>query len=211
MRWLCLFGIDGSGKSTLARRIAIFLHMQSFCSAIIWMRGTHTVASVLARILAHFPAFRGPCNPYYKICVPSKMRRLWLWVEFVSVLPVIFLRFVVPKLSGRVVVAERSFVDFLVWLVVTLRWSGVVGSFVGRSIVSLMFSLCDRVVYIRADLDTLVARRRGSPEERLIPVQLRIYDAVARAIGAPCVDTSRKSVGESVRELLEIISGASYG
>lgn len=204
---LCLFGVDGSGKTSLARGVAAYLGVRGFRVSVVWMRGTHTAASLLARMLARFSVFRGSCNPYYGVCIPSRMRRLWLWVEFLSVLPVVLLRFVVPRLSGRVVVAERSFADFLVWLVVTLGWGGVVGSFVGRSVASLMFSLCGRVVYVRADLDTLVGRRRGSREEGLIPLLLRVYDAVAGAIGAPCVDTSGKPVGRSVGELLEIIGG----
>ena len=202
---LCFFGVDGSGKSTLARRVAAYLRARGFHTTIVWMRGTHTIASVLARILAYFPLFRGSCNPYYKVCIPLKMRRLWLWIEFISVLPVIVLRFAVPKLFGRVVVAERSFIDFLVWLVVTLRWCEVVRGFIGKSVVSLQLSLCDRVVYIRADPDTLLARRKGSPEEHLIPVQLRIYDVVARAIGAPVVDTSEGTVDQSLRKVLSIV------
>jgi len=207
---LCLFGVDGSGKTTFARYVAKYLHIRGFYVVIAWMRGTHTIASVLARILACSSVFRGPCNPYYKICIPPKMKRLWLWIEFISILPVILLRFAVPKLLGRVVVAERSLIDFLAWLIVTLRWSRIIGGFIGRSIVSLQLSLCDGVIYVRADLDTLLARRRGYPEEHLIPIQLRIYDAIAKALQAPCIDTSRKTVSESIREILKII-GVGYG
>ena len=108
---LCLFGVDGSGKSTLARRVATYLRIRGFYTTIVWMRGTHTIASVLARILARFPAFRGSCNPYYRVCVSPKMRLLWLWVELASILPIILLRFITPRLLGRVVVAERSLIE----------------------------------------------------------------------------------------------------
>ncbi len=126
-----------------------------------------------------------------------------MWIEFVSILPIIFLRLFIPKLLGRMVVAERSLMDFFVWLVITLRWSGVVRSLVGRSIISLQY-LCDRIIYVRADLSTLLARRRGSKEEFLIPVQLRIYDAIAKAIEAPTIDTSKQTTDEGIREILRI-------
>lgn len=202
---LCFAGVDGSGKSTLAGRVALYLRARGLRVVVVWMRGTHTFASVLARFLARFSSFRGPCNPYYGICVPRGMRGLWLWVEFVSVLPVVVARLVFRGLFGGVVVAERSLLDFLVWLVVTLRWGGAVGSFVGRSAVSLHLSLCDRSVYVRADPGVLLSRRRGSPEERLIPLQLRVYDAVARAVGVPVVDTSRAAVDESFRRVLGVL------
>jgi len=207
---LCLFGVDGAGKTTLARYIATYLRIQGFYATTVWMRGTHTIASVLARFLACFSVFRGSCNPYYKICIPSSMKQLWLWIEFISILPIILLRFVVSKLLDRVVIAERSLIDFLAWLIVTLRWSRIIRSFIGKSIISLQLSLCDRAIYVRADLDNLLARRKGCSEKRLIPIQLQIYDAIAKALQTPCINTSRKTVNESVREILEII-GVGYG
>jgi len=69
---LCLFGPDGSGKSTLANHVAGWFRGRGFCVAVVWLRGTHTLASIFARLLARFSRFRGPCNPYYWICVPRK-------------------------------------------------------------------------------------------------------------------------------------------
>ena len=134
---ICLFGPDGSGKSTLANHIAGWFRGRGFCVVVVWLRGTHTLASIFARFLARFSRFRGPCNPYYWICVPRVLRWLWVWVEFFSILPIVFFRFVVPRFLGCVVVAERCLVDFLVWLMVSLRWFGVVGCFVGRVVLVL--------------------------------------------------------------------------
>lgn len=204
---VCLFGVDGSGKSTLAQNYQSTVNSKNIKVKIAWIRGTHTISSVLARILPRMESFRGLCNPYYKICIPIKLRFLWLWLEFVSVLPLVFSRFVLPRLRGRVVIAERGLVDFLVWLVVTLRWAGVLKSFVGRVVLSLSRRVCGCLVYVRASVDVLLERRRGYPEAWSIPVQLAIYDRIAAVLGVPVIDTSKSTPAESVRKLIEILGG----
>ncbi|WP_187286340.1 hypothetical protein [Desulfurococcus mucosus] len=131
------------------------------------------------------------------------MSYLWVWLEFFSALPVFFARFVLPRITGRVVVAERCPVDFLVWLAVTLR-RNVFKSFIGRATLSIAFSLCECMVYVRADEGVLLSRRSALWDRRVIPVELRIYDSLARFLGVRVVDTSGKSVEESLREVVEI-------
>lgn len=205
---ISLFGPDGSGKTTIARKIATYLRAHGVDVAVVWMRGTHTLASILAKFLARFQAFQGPCNPYYRICIPSKMKRLWTWIEFASILPIILTRFAFPKLLWRVVIAERSFIDFLVWLIITLRNHDVAKSFCWKAALSLASSLSDEMLYIRADPEVLAARRKGSREGYLIPLQLQIYDTLAEILKAPCIDTSRKPVDETLKEALKKIGAA---
>ncbi|MGB9622287.1 MAG: AAA family ATPase, partial [Candidatus Bathyarchaeia archaeon] len=49
MPLICLFGPDGSGKSTLARALTKRLSDENFRVKLSWMRGTHTLASLVAR------------------------------------------------------------------------------------------------------------------------------------------------------------------
>jgi len=72
-----------------------------------WMRGTYTLASLLARFLSKFAPFRGSDNPYHGISIPSSARRIWQLLEFISTLPILLTRFVLSSLLGYVVVAER--------------------------------------------------------------------------------------------------------
>jgi len=67
MPLICLFGSDGSGKTTLAKALARELEDHGFNVRISWMRGTHTLASPLARFLSRFTLFRESDNPYYGI------------------------------------------------------------------------------------------------------------------------------------------------
>ena len=201
---ICLCGPDGSGKSTIAIRLVLHFRMRHRCIRVIWLRGTHTFASVLARFLRTFSIFSGSCNPYYNICIPRGMKGLWIWIELLSILPVILMRLVIPRLLGCVIIAERCLIDFLIWLIITLKLSNV-HSLVLSIILTLSKSLCSYTIYIRANENVLLYRRRNTTERYLIPIELRIYDKVTQILNVPHVDTTNKFVHESVREILEII------
>lgn len=202
---VCLFGADGSGKTSIAKYVVARLCNCKRDVCVVWVRGSHTFASLLARLLSKFEVFRGECNPYYHICVPPKMKKLWMWIELTSIIPVVLKRFVIPKLLKRTVIAERSLLDFLVWLLTTLRYPNVMKSLCCKFILSLTFSLCDRAIYVRAEEEVLVSRRKGFSEERLISIQLSVYDSLARSLNTPCIDTSEKTVSESAKEALRLI------
>ena len=202
MPLVCLFGPDGSGKSTLAKALAYFLKRKGLRVMISWMRGTHTLASILARLLSKFRTFQGPCNPYYHICIPPNLKTLWVWIEFYSMLPILFLRFVLPRALGYLVVAERGLIDFLVWITLTTHQPRVLTSIIGRFTMALTRKITTNI-YIRADLKTLQKRRQTSPETPSLSIQLKIYDAIAKAYRIPIVDTSNNSIVESIKQILE--------
>jgi len=204
MLLICLFGPDGSGKSTLAKALAYFLKKKELRVMISWMRGTHTLASILARFLSKFRTFQGPCNPYYHICIPPNLKTLWVWIEFFSMLPILFLRFILPRSLGYLVIAERGLIDFLVWLMITTCQPRVLTSIISRFTIALAQKTSTNI-YIRADLKTLQKRRRFSPETPSLSIQLKIYDAIAKAYETPTVDTSNNSIAESTKQILEQI------
>jgi hypothetical protein len=71
---------------------------------------------MLARFLSKFVTFKGSDNPYYGISIPSYMKRVRQLIEFISVLPVLLVWFLLPGLLGYTVIAERYIPDFLVWV-----------------------------------------------------------------------------------------------
>jgi thymidylate kinase len=113
MSLICLFGPDGSGKTTMAKALTRKLENHNLKVKISWMRGTHTLASVLARHFSRFAAFKGSDNPYYGVYIPSDMRRLWQLLEFMSVLSILLVKFILPRILGYIVIAERYVPDFL--------------------------------------------------------------------------------------------------
>ena len=91
MTIICFFGPNGSGKSTLAKALAREFEYRRFRTLVSWMRGTHTLASMLARFLSKFATFKGSDNPYYGISIPNNAKRVWQLIEFISVLPILLL------------------------------------------------------------------------------------------------------------------------
>jgi len=189
-------GADGSGKTTVSKLLLWYLSKHvSVC--IHWFRGSHLFVSVLARFFHGFSSFRGSCNPYYRICVPEKLRRVWVFLEFVSILPHLFARFLLVRVC-KVVVCDRDLLDFIVWLVVTLDAPWILNTLIGRFLIRLVSR--ENIVYLYADVDTL-ARRADVPREFIVK-ELAIYNILARHFAKCSIDTGRSG---PVRVVVEVI------
>ncbi|MEM3694079.1 MAG: AAA family ATPase [Candidatus Bathyarchaeia archaeon] len=205
MPMICFFGPDGSGKSTLARAIAKKLVRNEFKIRISWIRGTHTLAFLIARFLYGFNAFKGLDNPYYGIKIPGKMITLWCLLEFASVLPVFFARYLLPSLvGGYTVIGERGLLDFVVWTSMVTHNHNFARNLLGRVAIAIA-SKYSFNIYLKADISTLRIRKRDSTPD-LLKYQLRIYDSLAKALKTPIVDTTNKKVEESIGEILYYIA-----
>ncbi len=203
MPLICLSGPDGAGKSTIARKAAAILLRRGIKVRISWMRGTHTLASIIARFLRKFGAFRGEQNPYFKISIPSKFKAMWQLIEFISMLPVWIIKFAIPSYIGYSVIGERCLIDFIVWISITTRDPHFVDGYLGR--ISLALAMrSSQNVYVRADLETLKNRRRA--EHSLLSKQLALYDLInGKILNLPVIDTGKCDIGESVEKLLDEI------
>ena len=166
---ICLFGPDASGKSTLARALVEELRRRGLKVRSSWMRGTHTLASLIARLLSRLDALKGTDNPYYRIAIPKSLRRLWQLLEFSSALPVVLFRFVIPSALGYWVVADRYVTDLVAWVSVTTRDR----DYVRRGEARFLLALASRArvkVYVTAALEELT--KRGEASSRFLSEQI---------------------------------------
>jgi len=200
---ICFFGPDGSGKTTIAMSLAEKLRSRSLKVKLSWMRGTHTLASKLARFLSKFVTFRGSDNPYYSISIPNHMKRLWQLIEFISMLPVLLVRFMLPSLLGYTVIAERYIPDFLVWVVITTDDSSYLSSISARFLLALAL-MAKAKIYVKADLQKLIERRMDM-DPSFIMKQLILYEKLAEGMNSLTLDTTNKSVDESMNSLLAFL------
>jgi hypothetical protein len=203
MPLICLFGPDGAGKTSLARTLKVELARRGFRAQVSWMRGTHTFASLLARMMARFPSLAGSDNPYYHISIPKRLLPMWQSVEFVSMLPVLLARFLLPSLRGNFVIAERYIPDFFVWVTLTTNDSTYFGSFSARFLLSLL-SKTGTKFYVTAEYAELV-RRRSDVAPTFLKGQLDLYDRLAKAVGASKLDTTWTTADESAKVLIDLV------
>ena len=200
---ICFFGPDGSGKSTLAKALVKRLNNGGFRVKFSWTRGTHTFASLLAKLLSKFTAFRGSDNPYYGITIPRNLKRLWQLVEFASTIPIILLKFILPSALGYWVIAERYAPDFITWVSLTTDDQRYPESIEAKFLLALS-SKAHAKIYVTATIKELSRRRKGT-NPNFVSNQLKLYDRIASAIHAKRLDTTNKSANETLEDVLSIL------
>jgi len=196
---IVISGADGSGKTTVVRLLASYFSSQgSICTH--WFRGSHLLASPLYRLLSRFSLFKGYCNPYYGVCVPGRLRPLWVHVEFWSLIPHVIVRLILRRFC-RVLVCDRGFMDFIVWVIVTLEHPSFLSSTYGRLL--LRIATLEEPVYLYADVGTLAGR--ADVPRSFIARELIAYNMLARYTSRCSIDTGRRSPQAVVKEILSCL------
>jgi hypothetical protein len=101
----------------------------------------------------------------------------------------------------RVVVCDRGLLDFIVWLVATLDAPWVLRTVIGRLLLGLVSR--ENVVYLYADLDTLV-KRADVPRE-FIARELAIYGVLAKYLARCNINTGKNRPARVVAEVLRCL------
>lgn len=199
---LYFFGPDGAGKSTLTKAMAKTLYVRGYKVKTSWMRGSHTFASITAKMLSKFDFFKGSQNPYFNIRIPPKMKRFWQFLEFLSAIPVILYRFVIPSFLGYYVIADRYTSDLSVWLCLTTNDYGFLNTFESKVLVTLS-SKASSKFYVTATIDDLTQR---TDKLWFVKEQLGLYSKISKMLEANIINTSILSKKDSFEEALTIIN-----
>jgi len=202
LRYVVLSGADGSGKTTTVKILASYFSLYG-SACVHWFRGSHLFSSVLARFLYGFSSFHGSCNPYYGICVPERLRNVWVFLEFASLLPHVLARLLLRRLC-RFLLCDRGLLDFVVWIVATLGYPGFLGTIYGRFLLALATK--EAPIYLYADLEVL-ARRADVPRP-FITKELAVYDVLAKYVARCRIDTGAQGPREVLEGVLKCLGTA---
>ena len=195
------FGPDGSGKTTLANALAEKVHEKGYKVKLSWMRGSHTFTSLTAKIFSKFDYFKGSENPYYNIKIPKNFKRFWQFLEFFSALPVIIGSFLIPSLIGYQVLADRYTLDLAVWICLTTRDYSFLKRFEAKVLIALS-KKTNAKFYVTTNIEEL---KRRTGKSWFSKEQLRLYYKLAETVDAHTIDTTNKSVDESLQEVLTVL------
>ncbi len=198
---ICFYGPDGAGKTTIAIGLEYLLNKRMRVRRV-WVRGTHLLLSILARILARFKSFKGRDNPYYGLRIPRKIVKLWVFLELVNFIPVYMGRYIAPRIMGYTVVGERGVADFIAWIILTTRNPRFLNTLAGRFLVSL--ALRDNCIYVYSEPAILYARRSDEISLHDAIKQVITYNKLAELLGSRSINTGDMSLKETIKKILRL-------
>lgn len=200
MTIIYLYGADGSGKTTIAELLTRYLKKHGFKAKRSWMRGSHTLVSILSQFLFRFNTFKNKHNPYYGIRVPKQMIKLWFFLEYISSIPVIFIKFIVPSFFGYIIIADRYTADLIVWVALLTEDNSFLRTIFAKHLISLAMR-SEFKFFVTADLNELV--KRSGEKITKLSRQLDLYRSFD--LKAFVIDTTKKGPQASLREILDIL------
>jgi GTPase SAR1 family protein len=201
---LVLFtGPDGAGKTTMVLMLKKYLERKGYRVKVVRIRGTHTVAYILMLFLRDILGLRGTDIHYYRVRVPKRLIGLWIYLEFLSLIPLILWYYVLLRIR-YVVVCERSILDALVWVMTSFKDAlntTSLSRFRPYILLILRYSKC--TVYVTASPEVLVKRKPG--EEFLVKKMWIYYDKIAKTLKLKCADTTSSHPSTTLQNVLLLL------
>ena len=201
---ILLTGPDASGKTTLANQLRLYLENKGVRAKIVRIRGTHTLAYALMVLIRDVFGQHGNDLHYYDVRIPEKFREAWLVIEVLSILPLIIIYYYFMRLKYAII-SERSLVDVMVWLISGMNRDLhiTLSSKPFRFLSILVTKYRDKTSYITADPYTLISRKPA--DKNLILETLPYYNALARCFGLKTINTTCKTIHESLETLTKLL------
>ncbi|MFX0139435.1 MAG: hypothetical protein ACFFDN_37690 [Candidatus Hodarchaeota archaeon] len=207
---IIFFGPDGSGKTTQALLLCKYLRVKKLPVSYIWVRGRHTLAYLLSNFfikIGYFKKIKVPNGMTYKIFDPSilpKINFFWKIIEVISILPIIFIKYHIPRIFGFIIIADRYIIDTIAYLSYYFEIQFLKG-FLTRFLFMLIPTNCI-LFHIDAKTDILISRLKYDIATLdYIKFQKKIYQKLGEILGANKIDTSNKTIIETFNDILTIL------
>ncbi|GIU71704.1 MAG: hypothetical protein KatS3mg003_1183 [Candidatus Nitrosocaldaceae archaeon] len=190
------FGPDGSGKTTQADLLVKYLRGKGVKVRKVWFRSLHTLAFLLSWLFAKLLGIkitdfrmRYRCKKWFK--------KIWLPIEFISIIPLIIIKAYIPSKLGYSIVAERFIIDWIVMMAYLFRDNSILDSRYAKFL--LKFIPHDAIlIYIDADYDTIISRRKDDADSlEFINAQRELYNIFAKQFNAYIIDTSKYDIDKT--------------
>ncbi len=203
---ICICGPDGAGKTTVLKLVRYLLERKfKLRTMYMWMRGTHTIASLLARILAKFSSFRGIDIPHYNVRIPERMKSLWAFLESLSAILYLVPRLILAQVARvDILLADRCLIDTFVWICTTLRSVKLARSPQLRLLLLVNENIFNKTLYLTANISTLIRRKREY-SLRFVLYQVAIYNVLSRYLGYTKIDTTSDNVVRTAQRTLQTL------
>ncbi len=201
---ILLTGPDGSGKTTISHGLRALFETQGVKVRIVRLRGTHTLAYVLMRFMRDVTGLRGTELHYFGLRIPKGLRSLWIYIETVSVLPLVFLYYYLLRIR-YLIISERSLLDVIIWILTGVNEtpSKLLSVKALKFLLLLAFKFKNYTIYVTASKSTLISRK--ATERSLIIKMKDYYDLLANRLSLTTIDTSTCSTTECLKRVLSII------
>ena len=223
---ISLCGPDGVGKTTLYRFLerVFYVKTNRYVVDYIWLRSPHTFAYLIYKLFIKM-GFQGP------ILRNNISKSIWLYIEFISIIPKLLVVLTKLKFSRRVLIAERYLLDTIVtiitYFVKDIRY---LCSLPMRFLLLLSFkySVNKKTVFIYLDAseETIIKRRllrlsntdkhllnplSRKRVKRYISIQRKLYSTLITFLRGHKLDTSNKKPVEVLFEILTILHSVYRG
>jgi GTPase SAR1 family protein len=200
-RIIIFFGADGVGKTTQVRFLINSLKFRKYKVKRCWVRARHSLSYVLSLFLLRlgYPYFiyQGDIKLLDARTLPEK--KLWCLIEFLSILPLVIIRFVIPYHLGFIIVAERFVIDTIAYNQFFIgdnfkRYSKILLRFIPRD---------SMLIHLDSEFPELASRREEDWPEEFIKYQLVNYRKMAQKLDAEKINTSKRSILETRERILK--------
>lgn len=211
--FIIFFGPDGAGKTTQVKLLTSYLKSYKFRVRNEHLRVHHTIASLLSKLFIRFGYYKTTNEKILigantKIFVPPTFNCIfcfiWALIEFLSVVPLVIVRFYLPLALGYIVIADRFTVDTVISIAYFLNNYHFLRGFITKLL--LCFIPKGAILfYLNTDLQTLLKRRN---DETLyhIKFQRLAYNQLAKTMKFVHIDTSKHNQRETFMKVIQALS-----